>query len=176
MIADKTFPSFFVIELEGAAIHTILPGDFGIEKVALGSITFPHDLTAIDMLHKTMNNLKSSIQLKDWETKETISYNPEFFPSLAPLLLTTDEIMEQELEAAEINEHWQNTDNINIIITKNFDELGDFIQVRWVLESKGFNVCARVAINPEEYAKQKGAEMISKLTTISTKPTNILLH
>jgi len=168
MIADKLYPSFYLLELEGKAITAIIPGDFGINKIAVGSIDFPSDMMAIGGLTDAMRFVTGSLEAAN--TVEEVSFNPEFFPTLAPLELTEaqqEAIMENEEAAEDLQEELEDTDKVVVPLTNSFDSIGDFVETRWIVTAEGFRVEGRVAVQPQYYLIEKRNAMNGHADQIS---------
>lgn len=155
---DKIIPSFFILEIEGKAIESIIPGDFGIEKISLGTFDFASDMHATSALKQLLLNITSVPNLDMSSSKESVSFNPEFFPSISIIELTQEQKDQkdraQEL-AEEYSEQLSSQNKSAFVIGKTFDPLGDFVESRWIIESPEFKIKGRVAISPEQYAIHK---------------------
>lgn len=165
MIADKIFPSFYMIEVVGQAVESIIPGDFGIERIAFSTNSYQTDLTAIEALQEAVNYIIDSPQINSDNIKEHISFNPEFYPSVGPIELTQQQIDDYELsvEAAEIeSEKLEGTGQMAIPISRKFDALGDFISSRWIFESADFQIIAKTAMDPTKYIEEKTIEIMTQ--------------
>ena len=176
MIASKIFPSFYAIELSGDASQVIIPGDFAIDKIALASKNFDNDIAAMHALDIILNYIVASPDINIDKAIITTDYNPEFFPSVKPIKIPTEVLLNQEVIQDEINESIGNRDQINIMITKNFDILGDFVEMRKSIKGVDFNVDGRVAINPDKYAEQKAVDLVVQSYSISSKPPTMTIH
>lgn len=171
MIADKVYPSFYVIELEGKATKAFVSGDFGIDKIAIGSLDYKTDLEALSGLTDAMSNLLSDVDKTD-DIVEEIVYNPEFFPTLKPLELT-EEQKANRLKTEEVIEDMQEKlgeNQVAIPLTNDFDPLGDFVEARWTIKSTDFKIEGKVAVNPQHYLLDKQRD------TLQEERTKILIH
>jgi hypothetical protein len=158
MIADKILPSFYVIEVEGKAVETIIAGNFAIEKISVGSRDFSNDMDALAALSHAMAFVIANPDLDTSKATETVDYNPEFFPTMkfseeaertkAAIEEATDEV------TANLGVH-----QVAVPLTRVFDPLGDFVESRWVIEAPDFKVNGRVAVNPDRYMALKAEEM-----------------
>ena len=176
MIASKILPSFYTIKIEGEAVQALIPGDFGINRIAIGSKDFETDLMATDALHQSMQFLSSAPVIDISELEETVDFNPEFFPSLTPMELTQeqkDEIKRAEDAADEMPEI---PGQQAVVLTRMFDPLGDFIESRWTLKSPKMVIEGKVGVNPDIYMTQKGQEIFNKKNSITMPTTQVSLH
>jgi hypothetical protein len=180
MIADKILPAFYLLEVEGDAVNSIVAGNFGIERIALGSKDFPSDLDAHTALDKAIKFiLTGPIDASD--VSETIEYNPEFFPSST---FTLSE--EQKQEAADAEEYADQMDEslaamnqVAVVITRMFDPVGDFVSIRKTIESPTLKVQGKIAANPQHYVRAKSIDKMIANTTPPlehSKTENLRIH
>lgn len=157
MIADKLYPSFYLIEFEDEATSLVIPGDFGIKRIAIGSRDYPNDMLAYGDLERSIRFAVSNID-KDMDILEEVSFNPEFFPTLKPIELT-DEQKEQneQLEeyVDELRENLETSSQVVIPLTNTFDPIGDFVTTRWEIVGDNFCIEGRVAVQPQYYLLEK---------------------
>lgn len=161
MIADKILKSFYIVEVQGDACRAIITGDFGIDKIAFGSTDFDSDLSAMNGLKKAITYITSADTLNLDEVCESVVFNPEFFPSIQTEPLTEQQCADkQSAEEAveEMQEQLENTGRHAVLLTRMFDDLGDFVETRWTVEAPKFKIVGRVAVNPDVYIQQKGLE------------------
>lgn len=177
MIADKIIPSFYIVDIEGNAIESILPGDFGIKKISIGSNDFDTDLSATAALRDVLEFITSGSHLDLSNVTEKIDFNPEFFPTLEKLKLTEEQetymaITEEMLDAAasKTNNHQQ-----TIIMPRIFDDMGDFVESRWTINSPEFRIIGKIAVSPQTYIEEKAKQqfMQSSPSFLSEKSTII---
>ena len=157
MIADKIIPSFYMIEADGKAADSIISGPFGIKKIVIGSKDFPNDLDATEAMRACIDFMTRTINPNWDDIKETVDFNPEFFPSLKPEVPSTEQkqlLLDVEIAEMEASEHLQDG-QVAISMTKMFDPIGDYIQSRWVLTHDDFMINAKVGVNPEKYMQNK---------------------
>jgi hypothetical protein len=181
MIADKILKSFYIVEVQGEACGAIITGNFGIDKIAFGSKDFDSDLSAMNGLKKAIKFITSSELLNLDTAKEDVAFNPEFFPSIQPPELTEEQLAEkEETEAAiaELQETLGDSGRQAVMLTRAFDDIGDFVETRWTVEAPSFKIVGRVAVNPDEYMHQKGidAAMIRNEPMPSKIQTQPVLH
>lgn len=172
MIADKVYPSFYVVELEGKATQAFVSGDFGIDKIAIGSLDFKTDLEALSGLTSVMSNLLANVDKTD-DIVEEVAYNPEFFPTLKPLELTEEQKANQlrtEETIENMQEQLEANNQVAIPLTNVFDPLGDFVEARWTIKSADLKIEGKLAVNPQHYLLDKQRD---KLQEANTK---ILIH
>lgn len=164
MIADKVLPCFYLLEVEGKAIEALIPGDYGIHKIVAGSLNFPNDIQAIDGLKTAVQVIMSRVDADD--VVEKIEYNPEFFPTLAPLELTEEQKLKIERTEAAVEELQEKlgSNSIAVPITNIFDPLGDFIEAKWSITATDIHVEGKVAVAPEQYLLEKQREQTTKYT------------
>jgi len=156
MIAEKLIPSFYMIEVEGAATKGVVHGDHGIEKIHIGSSDFANDMMALAGMNDAMRNILKAVHLED--IKADISYNPEFFPTLKPIEPTEEQKVAQEAmleKAEELRHEMMGQGKAVVPITELFDPLGDFVEARWTVETAELKVEGKVAINPQYYILEK---------------------
>jgi hypothetical protein len=177
MIADKIIPSFYLLELEGAAAQVVVPGDFNIDRIAVGSDDYNSDLHATSALQQAIHAIADSVAEDPSKLKKEIEFNPEFFPTLK---FELPEDIEEELEEAQAisdvmsNEMIENG-QVPIFLTNTFDSLGDFIQSRWTVSGENFKITGRVAANPTKYVMYKGLEQVKRHETIHRNELNTLM-
>jgi hypothetical protein len=161
MLADKLLPSFYVIEVEGKAVDTIIPGNFAIQKISIGSRDFTNDMFALAALSDAMQFIVLNPDLDKSTAEEKLDYNPEFFPTMQHIPSPEETKRQQDAEDAadEATEALGIPGRIAVPITRVFDQLGDFVESRWLIESPDFRVQGKVAINPDRYMHQKVLDM-----------------
>jgi hypothetical protein len=176
MIADKIFPSFYTLKLSGEAVQALIPGDFGIDRIAIGSRDFTTDLMATDALQQAIKFISAAPNIDITDIVEKVEFNPEFFPSVVPPELT-EEQKEEILQAQEIiDEMEERPGQQAVVLTRMFDPLGDFIESRWSVESPKMVIEGKVGINPEKYMDQKGQEIFNKKNLIVQPPSTPPMH
>ena len=179
MIADKVIPSFYILELEGDVVQAVVPGDFGIERIAVESFDFKADLLAISALQQAMQTIFDVVAEDPVKITEEAEFNPEFFPTLKYELPTE---VQAELEEAQaitdiMTENIVKKGQIPVLMTNAFDPLGDFIQSRWVVSGENFKITGRIAANPTKYMMYKGLEQVKRHETIHRDELNkLVLH
>lgn len=176
MIADKIIPSFYLLELEGEAVQAVVSGDYGIDRIAIGSFDFTSDLLATSALQRSMQAIVEVITDEPSSVKEEVNFNPEFFPTLKRELPAD---IEAELEEAQaitdvMTEDMVEKGQVPIFMTNAFDPLGDFIQSRWVVSGENFKMTGRIAANPTKYMMHKGLEQVKRHETIHRDELNKL--
>jgi hypothetical protein len=166
MIAEKLLPSFYIIDVEGKAVESIIPGNFGIKSIAIGSLDFNNDMVALAALSTAIEVIATNPELDTSKATEQVDYNPEFFPTLAPIKMSdvdaetikeANETVEEELKSG--------SNRISIPITRIFDPIGDFVSSRWTIDAPDFKIKGRVVTNPDSY-------LIEKLADIGNKPVH----
>lgn len=177
MIADKIIPSFYLLELEGEAVHAVVSGDYGIDRIAIGSFDFTSDLLATSALRQSMQAIVDVISDEPSSVKEEVEFNPEFFPTLKRELPAN---IEAELEEAQaitdvMTEDMVEKGQVPIFLTNAFDPLGDFIQSRWVVSGENFKMTGRIAANPTKYLMHKGLEQVKRHETLHRDELNKLV-
>lgn len=161
MIADKILPSFYVVEVEGKAVETIIAGDFAIEKISVGSKDFSNDMDALAALSRVMSFVVANPNLDTSGATETVDYNPEFFPTMK----FSEEIEQQKAAIEDATDDVTanlGVHQIAVPMTRLFDPLGDFVESRWVIEAPDFKVNGRVAVNPDKYMALKAEELTER--------------
>ena len=179
MIADKLIPSFYLLELEGDAIQAVVSGDFGIDRVAVGSFDFNSDLLATAALRQSMQAIADVVAEDPASVKEEVDFNPEFFPTMQrdlPMDIAA-ELEEAQAITDVMTEDMVEKGQVPIFMTNAFDPLGDFIQSRWVISSENFKMTGRIAANPTKYMMHKGLEQVKRHETIHRDELNkLVLH
>lgn len=176
MIADKIIPSFYLLEISGDAVNVLVSGDYGIDKIAIGSFDFATDMQATYALQQAM---QSVVDVMATEYDQETFLNPEFFPTVAS---NRSEAEESELEEAQAISDVMTRDlvekgQVPVIVTNTFDKLGDFIQSRWVIEGDNFSVIGRIAANPTKYMMHKGVEQVLRHEAIDRDSVNkVAIH
>jgi len=157
MIADKIMPALYVIDLEGKAANLdfLVGEDFGIQRITIGSLNFENDLQATAAGQRAVEFLLDSPLVDESAAEETVSFNPEFFPSLPPIIPTEEDLRIEAAAEEEAEEHIEEG-QFPVIVTKRFDTLGDYVTSRLEVVSADFKVKLRVAIDPNLYITEKG--------------------
>lgn len=152
MIENHIAEAFYLVSVRGEAIKSFFDGDFGIDAIHICSDMFPNDLVAGTALGDVISHIASDEAVDISDAQEDVDLNPDFFPSIDPIAMT-DEMMEmQDREIARIKmENDIPNDSIPIVMTKKFDEYGDFVVARWHIKSETMDVMARVGIMPSKY-------------------------
>jgi hypothetical protein len=179
MIADKIFKSFYLIEAEGKAIEPIIAGDFNLKKIVVSSMDFSNDMEAAVALRHVLDFITSHPEFDLAKAKETVDYNPEFFPYMTSKEKSEEEIAERKMMEArieEIHDQLEEQGKQGVFVTALFDPIGDYVEARWVIESEDFTVKGRIAVNPDEYLARKGHDkMIDNMSAIRPR-NNLSLH
>jgi len=170
MIADKIIPSFYIIEITGDAIKTVIPQDYGIHKISLGSHDFRSDLHANEKVDKAINFLvENTGGLEKYKT--LVDINPEFLPSQTEIVKDSDSDEDDMSEMVDkLSSQLINENKVAIAITKSFDVLGDFVVSRKLLSSESSKIEARVIANVDEYVKIKSFDQYQKTLSLSQSP------
>ncbi len=152
MIGDKLTKAFYLVSVRGDAIKTFFDGDFGIDNILISSDLFPDDLTAGVALGNLVQYIASDPEVSMDGVSEDVELNPEFFPSVEPIKVTEEMQEQYDSEVSELKSSHSLPENaIPVIMTKNFDELGDFFMTRWKIHSDTLDVTARIGIVPSEF-------------------------
>jgi hypothetical protein len=175
-VADKLLPSFYVIEIEGKALQSVIPGEYGIEKISVGSRDFENDLFALAALSNAMSYIIANPDVDQSQATEKIDYNPEFFPLMKSAELSPEKKEKQRADEEEAAEMTQVIQQTQVAITREFDPLGDFVESRWKIDAPTFSVLGRVAVNPDRYLRQKAIDLPDRSRPIQPKPQQVSLH
>lgn len=166
MISNQLLPSFYLLEVEGEAVKSIIPGENGIKKIAITSRDFSCDVTAFagmeDALKSIVDPLPSDASLLD-----KTEFNPEFYPMLP---LTDDQKQKMDV-LKDIIENAQEDlpeGQVAIPITKVFDATGDFVAARHTMQSRKYRVVGKVAVSPQTYISEKLQEVAAQHAHFST--------
>jgi hypothetical protein len=170
---DRIFPTFYILEIQGKATESIFPGEFNIEKIAIASTDFNDDMTALSALSEMLSMvLQATPNVNSEDIDEKIEYNPEFYPFL-DVSSENSEIPEDEENE---EENIFSSDSIQVAITNNFDNIGDFVSTRWTIKSNDLTLLGKVAINPDAYLQEK-VKAVQNLTPLNNKLQNkISIH
>lgn len=177
MIADQILPSFYVLELSGDAVHTLLRGDFNVRKVVITSSDFQTDIHATAALQTSIKFLANGEVLPLDGLKEEVEFNPEFYPSTKQKELTE----EQQAALVELKETTEelNADlppgQLAVAIPRVFDIIGDFVAQRWKYTSPTFEIVGRVAVHPDAYVQQKTFAHLAQQEPLPT-PDSHTIH
>jgi hypothetical protein len=174
MIADKIIPSIYVLELEGVAATSLIGGDFGIKSILIGSNDFKTDLLATSALQGALKSLTQA-PFADSESKETIEFNPDFFPTLPKIELTEEQRRENE-EDEELAASMEDEIQTAVVLTRNFDPLGDFVESRWTVQGDNFKILGKVVVNPDHYAVVKAHERFIDDDSLLPRPSSPTVH
>lgn len=152
MIGDKLAKAFYLVTISGEAVKTFFDGNFGIDSIVISSDLFPDDITASVALGQIVEYITTDPDIDLSVIKEEMALNPDFFPNVPPVEVTDDMQEKYDMQIAQIKAtNSIPEDSIPIIMTKNFDELGDFFMVRWKMHSDTTDVVARIGIMPSEF-------------------------
>lgn len=176
MIANKLVESFYVLQLEGGAVDAVLPGDFGIQRISIGSLVFPSDLHAHTALNQSIRFIADNV-LGATTAQPSMELNPEFFPIEVPAVSDEQLLKQLTLEEQEqmMSENLKEN-QIALLIPKTFDDLGNFIESKYSLTSKTFKVTGKIAVDPDEYIKHLTFEKIEKRDMLSkARPSDNIL-
>lgn len=150
MIRDKLLPSIYLVEVSGDSIASIIPGNFGIAKIALASETFPNDLEAHATMSKVMDHFGMGVPKVD--------LNPIFFPTLPELELTKQQQEEKEAIDKFLEARALMNEEPAVAVTQFFDRVGDFVVSRSTAQHANGQIVGKVAIEPTAYLREKNFE------------------
>lgn len=152
MIADKLSKAFYLVHVKGDAVKSFFDGNFGIDSILISSELFPNDLVAGNALGELISHIASDPEVDVTDAEEDVDLNPEFFPSLEPIAMTPELEEARDMEIARIRMMHDIPDNaVPVVMTKNFDEYGDFVVSRWHIKSDSLDIMARIGIMPSEF-------------------------
>ena len=152
MIADKIAQAFYLVHIKGEAVKSFFDGDFGIQSILISSELFANDLEASSALGELISHISSDPEIDVSNVQEDVSLNPEFFPSIEPIKMTPELEEERDMEIARIKMQHNIPENaVPVVMTKNFDEYGDFVVTRWHIKNDALDITARVGIMPSEF-------------------------
>lgn len=138
MIADKIFSCFNILEIEGEATLKVVPFD-DIVKISASSKKYPNDLLALKDLDEIIKTLSSGSS----NVKETFEINPEFLPG------------QKSENDADIQQLDNGSNKLMVEISRNFDDIGDYVEFRKIIETPFSLIKGRVLVNPADYAQAK---------------------
>lgn len=145
MIADKIFSCFNIIEIEGEATLKILPFA-DVVKISASSKKYPNDLLALRDLEDMVNSLTDKLPT----TKETFEINPEFLPG------------QKHNNDADIQQLDSSSNKLMIEISRNFDDIGDYVEFRKIVKMPFSTIKGRVLVNPADYAQAKADSVMKE--------------
>lgn len=142
MIADKIFPAFYLIDIEGdvADVFPLLGKKHNVKRITLGSFNFQTDGHATKAGEDAFEFFFCNPQLKidvDALTCEK-KYNPEFYPTLG----------KQAEEEEELSL---------------FDDLGNFISYKVEMKAPNFSAALKIGACPMTYAIEKEIEKVEEI-------------
>ncbi len=168
MIANKIVRSFYLMEVRGPATKFLFGGEFGINEITVGSLDFEDDLSATSALKDAMDAVN---KLVDGKTNYSVEYNPEFFPMIG---------IEHDVEGMEAQAAMMAMDmedgKVPIVMSNEFDSLGDFVQSRWTSSDGESIIVGRVVANPTEYMRLKAVDQLERKQSIKLSEDHLLLH
>ena len=179
MIADKIIPCFYILEIEGNAIRSVIDGDYGIEKIAVGSCDFQTDLLATDALQQAILSVIGSSELELGDFEEQVDYNPEFFPSIEPAQINVDaeeEFEENQAIADTMMYELEEKGQIPVVASNRFDRLGDFVEIRWQIVGQYSNIIGKVVANPNQYMMHKSIDQLNRHQSIHREEQKITVQ
>ena len=153
MITAKIIPAFYIIEVDGEAVNALFPGDYGISKIVIGSGEYQTDIIAVNAGEKIIELITENYTT----TSELKEFNPEFFPSMPRVSgEVAEDRLREEIEQQEAALGGSdNAKYVPIILTKYFDELGDFVEAKHTIVGDDFSAVAKIAITPQNYLLEK---------------------
>jgi len=170
MIADKILPSFYFLDIRGIAVESIIAGDFGIDEIFIESKDFNTDLDATAALKNALSFITSALHLDTSNATEKVNFNPDFFPSLAKIEVTEQQMIDYQAMLDEADSQ-STSDKDVIVLTKFFDTMGDYVQSRWEVDAPTFNIVGRIAVDPDMYISEKAQEHFTE-KALTIKPTH----
>ena len=160
---NKPTQYYHTIDLTGDAIAPILDKSWNVNSIRIYSELFENDLFALEQLQKNINTIITALQIKDWnEIKETVDYNPDYFPSLKvgkDLSETLRQKEEAQFQEDSISDSLEEG-KIAIMMTSAFDPEGDNVNSRWTLQSKSLKIEGKVLTEVNNYLEQKAAKKL----------------
>lgn len=173
-ISDVLTPSFYILEVEGAAIDSIFPGGFDIERIVIGSGKFESDLHATAALKSSFEKITEHLEVLE----SVADFNPDFFPSYQ-----TDKISDKKQTAIDALSEYEDKmsegleeNKLAVAMPALFDPLGDYVESRWECSGKNFKMLGRVAIDPDVYIQQRISEKLIKVSGSDCVQSSSLLH
>lgn len=171
MISAKVFPCYYLIDVSGEAVNALIPGDYKIQRITVGSKHFTNDMYAMAALQEAIMTI--TMIVNPAEPVEKIDYNPEFFPTLKPIELTEQQKRHQEemqRKAAEMTEKLSDKQQFAVPLSTIFDPAGDFVETRWTVTAKDkkMRIQGKIAADVNEYLMEKMREYTMQKTDIAT--------
>ena len=161
MIANKLLQSYYMIGLTGdaAKLEFIFGKDFRIMGVEINSLDFRSD---VDAAHEGRQALEFFLNGAEVKSSD-FQLNPEFFPHVPEIQLT--ELQRRTNEDALVAAQDMATETqIPLVLTRNFDDLGDFVSSRLDVSGDNFTASMKVVMDPEQYLSEKGKSAEEQLT------------
>jgi hypothetical protein len=160
MIADKILPSFYLLELKGeiASFEQIVGQRFNIKSIHIASGDFGSDVEAMAAAESVVEFLLQNPQVKIEEStsKCTKQFNPDFYPMLDALEVSDETLEEEErVQAQALMLAEKDPTFSSAIITKRFDDIGDFIAYRMNIQGENFDLQLKVGVDPHVYILEK---------------------
>jgi hypothetical protein len=159
MIFQKMFSCFNLVEIEGECIAKIIPGDMGVLKISASSKKYNSDLEALDNLEKIISNFSSG----EIGITEKFDVNPEFLPSA------------NTMYEADIEPVGDKTNRVMVSVSRNFDDIGDYVQFRKVVSGDHVKITGRVLANPVDYVQFK-ADLATGEPSVGKQVSNNVIH
>lgn len=178
MIANKVLPTFYVLDLEGdaASLEFMLGTKHNVRRVTVHSCDFEGDVLAVAAGKQAFDFFTYSF--KD-DGKETNEFNPEFFLTQAPIEPSLEMLHAEELASETEEKIEKNGDIQTVVLTRRFDDWGDFVVARSTIEGSTFNGLMKVAVNPRRYLLEKNLEKqeyVARLHGLKSEPGTALVH
>lgn len=171
MISAKVFPCYYLVDVSGEAVKALIPGEYGIRNITVGSKHFNNDMYALAALQEAMMTI--TMLVDPLEPVEVMDFNPEFFPTLKPIQLTEEqkaahEAMQQK--ADEMSEELADDNQFAVPLSTVFDPIGDFVETRWTITAKDKNmrIQGKIAADPNDYLMEKMRERNMEKTSVAT--------
>lgn len=144
MIGHELIPSLFMVEIDGSAVDRLFAPDLNVARVTILSAEFASDVQAAASAQRILDLVCPAGQ-------ERVDVNPEFFSlEHCPSAQSDDEPADPKAPAV-------------IKVTRNFDELGDFVGYRKTITGEDFSAKLKVLALPTEYMQARRRELDAEL-------------
>jgi hypothetical protein len=176
MIADQVIPCAYEIEFSGEIVRSFFAGDFGLHNISIVSDEYDSDIEATHEMNRVMDEVLTGLNVETGHVTKSIEYNGRFYPGGA-----VDNSEEKATAQADIDlmsDQYAEEGKIPILLSRSFDDDGDFIQSRHTYWSYNFSIVGKIQADIDKYMWFLGTEQLARHETIdrSSLKTHITVH
>lgn len=152
---NALLPAFYMIDVEGEAVKSIIPGENYIQKISISSGDFLCDVVAFSSMQNAVSFVLSTVNHLG-DPIDKLDFNPAFYPNIPEVHTPANDDRDLDKDIEEDSTY------VSIKVTSDFDSAGDFVTVRHLVKTEDYKIVGKVAINPQKYLDEKKKEVQSK--------------